>query len=116
MKNGIKLFGEDSYGKINTKIVYNKKTKKIKCDFKRVIDRGTNLVFEANWRETKTYIQNCYMDNRLGVWNCLEVSKTLENYVPQSLIVKILWTIGISAILLYIYHKVVRPLQSVRFG
>tara|TARA_B100001094_G_C18190212_1_gene806639 strand:- start:2181 stop:4151 length:1971 start_codon:yes stop_codon:yes gene_type:complete len=35
-----------------------------------------------------------------------KVSKTLENYVPQSLIVKILWTIGISAILLYIYHKV----------
>ena len=29
-ENGIKLFGEDSQGKINTKIIYNKKTKKIK--------------------------------------------------------------------------------------
>jgi len=79
VKNGIKLFGEDSYGKINTKIVYNKKTKKIKCDFKRIIERGTNLVFESNWRETKKHIQNCYMDNRLGVWNSLKIAENLLN-------------------------------------
>jgi len=77
VENGIKLFGEDSQGKINTKIIYNKKTKKITCDFKRKIDRGTNLVFQSNWKETENYIQNCYMDNRLGVWNALKIAENL---------------------------------------
>ncbi len=79
IESGIKLFGEDSYGKIKTKTIYNKRTKKIKCDFNRTIERGTNLVFEPNWKETKNYIQNCYMDNRLGVWNALKIAENLLN-------------------------------------
>jgi len=79
LKNGIKLFGKDSRGKINTKLIYNKETKKISCDFKRKIDRGTNLVFHSNWRETENYIQNCYMDNRLGVWNALKIAENLSD-------------------------------------
>ena len=77
LKNGIKLFGKDSLGEINTRLIYNKKTKKISCDFNRTIERGTNLVFKSNWRETKNYVQNCYMDNRLGVWNSLKVAENL---------------------------------------
>ena len=79
VKDGIVLTGSDSRGEINTKIIYNKKIKKIFCDFKRTIDRGTNLVYKSNWKETKKYIQNCYMDNRLGVWNSLKIAENLHD-------------------------------------
>ena len=74
---GIVLTGRDSLGKIEGKIV--KKENKIFIDFHREIEKGTSLIFKSNFRETKEYIQNCYMDNRLGVWNALELAKTLEN-------------------------------------
>jgi len=74
---GIKLVGEDSKGKIEGKII--KKEEKLFIDFDREIDRGTSLTFKVNFRDTKNFIQSCYMDNRLGVWNALEVAKTLEN-------------------------------------
>ena len=74
---GIVLIGRDSFGKIEGKIV--KKENKIFIDFHREIEKGTSLIFKSNFRETKEYVQNCYLDNRLGVWNALEVAKTLEN-------------------------------------
>lgn len=74
---GIVITGKDSFGKIEGKIV--KKENKIFIDFHREIEKGTSLIFKSNFRETKEYIQNCYLDNRLGVWNALEVAKTLEN-------------------------------------
>ena len=74
---GIVITGKDSFGKIEGKIV--KKENKIFIDFHREIEKGTSLIFKSNFRETKEYVQNCYLDNRLGVWNALEVAKTLEN-------------------------------------
>ena len=74
---GVELVGEDSKGKIEGKII--KKEKKLFIDFDRAIDRGTSLTFKLNFRDTKNFIQSCYIDNRLGVWNALEVAKTLEN-------------------------------------
>tara|TARA_B100000683_G_scaffold239807_1_gene246527 strand:- start:1710 stop:2618 length:909 start_codon:yes stop_codon:yes gene_type:complete len=74
---GIVITGKDSFGKIEGKIV--KKENKIFIDFHREIEKGTSLIFKSNFRETKEYIQSCYLDNRLGVWNALEVAKTLEN-------------------------------------
>ena len=74
---GIELVGEDSKGKIEGKII--KKEKELFIDFDREIDRGTSLTFKVNFRETDDFVQSCYMDNRLGVWNCLEVAKTLKN-------------------------------------
>ena len=77
IKNGIKLVGSDSKGKIEGKII--KKDEKIFIDFKRVIDRGTSLTFKMNFKEDNDYIQSCYLDNRLGVWNALKVAENLEN-------------------------------------
>ena len=74
---GIVLVGEDSVGKIEGKII--NKGDKIYIDFHRTIDRGTSLVFKMNFRENKDYVQSCYLDNRLGVFNALELSRTLEN-------------------------------------
>ena len=45
----------------------------------REIDRGTSLTFKPNFREDDEFIQCCYLDNRLGVWNALKVAETLEN-------------------------------------
>jgi len=74
---GIVLVGEDSKGKIEGKII--KKKEGMFVNFKREIDRGTSLTFKVDFRDTDDFVQSCYMDNRLGVWNSLEVAKTLEN-------------------------------------
>ena len=77
VKNGIELVGSDSKGKIEGKII--KKNEKIFIDFNREIDRGTSLTFKINFKESNDYIQSCYLDNRLGVWNALKVAEKLEN-------------------------------------
>ncbi len=83
--DGFKLVGEDSNGKAETKLKVNvdKKTgeTKLEYDFKRDLDRGTELTFKPEWRETKEYVQCCYMDNRLGVWNALKTAETLKDGV-----------------------------------
>ena len=78
ISSGTKLIGEDSKGKIETELLSNNETKKISYVLNREIDRGTNLTFKPNWREDDDFIQNCYMDNRLGIWNALKVAETLK--------------------------------------
>lgn len=82
-KKDMILVGEDETGKIETKLIVKKDKKHkqniISVDTKREIARGTTLTFKPNFRETKNYVQCCYMDNRLGVYNCLKLSETLEN-------------------------------------
>ena len=78
---GIILVGKDSKGDIEGEIIKKDDTedKKIFIKFNRDIDRGTSLTFKTNYRENNDFIQSCYLDNRLGVWNALELAKTLEN-------------------------------------
>ena len=79
VEEGIELVGTDSKGNIKGKII--KKDDKTFIDFKRKIDRGTSLTFKMNYKETDNYIQSCYLDNRLGVWNALKVAENLEDGV-----------------------------------
>ena len=79
VEEGIELVGTDSKGNIEAKII--KKDDKTFIDFKRKIDRGTSLTFKMNFKETDNYIQSCYLDNRLGVWNALKVAENLEDGV-----------------------------------
>lgn len=84
LEEGTILVGEDSLGKIETELVViedENGRKHPEYVFDRTIDRGTELVYKANWREDDDFVQCCYMDNRLGIWNALEVAKTLENGV-----------------------------------
>lgn len=79
-ENGYKLVNEE--GKEATlHVVKDSKTRHEKLEYKssHSFERGTELVFEANWRETKDVVQCCYMDNRLGVFNALKVAETLKD-------------------------------------
>ena len=76
---GYKLVGEDSLGPIECELFENDGD--IHYKFPRGIDRGTELVFKRDFRETEDYVQSCYLDNRLGVFNALKVAETLENGV-----------------------------------
>lgn len=49
----------------------------LKCD--RATDRGIPLTYKADWREDEESIQTPYIDNRLGVWNALQLCPTLQN-------------------------------------
>ncbi|MBL7932800.1 MAG: M20/M25/M40 family metallo-hydrolase [Bacteroidia bacterium] len=82
-ESGFHLTGTDSKGKqdVTLHVKQNKKTgyKTLEYKGKRNFDRGTELVYKANWREDKDFVQCCYMDNRLGVYSALKVAETLEN-------------------------------------
>lgn len=78
-KTGYTLVGEDSMGPIECELVENEGD--VHYKFARGIDRGTELVFKRDFRETEEYVQSCFMDNRLGVFNALNVAETLEDGV-----------------------------------
>ena len=76
--SGYELKGEDSLGPIFCELEVNQENQ-LFYKFGRGIDRGSSLTFACDFRETKTYIQSCYLDNRLGIFNCLKLAETLEN-------------------------------------
>ena len=80
---GIRLTGSDSHGSqvVGLVVKENKKTgaKSLEYEGKRAFDRGTELTFKPNWRETDEHVQCCYLDNRLGVFSALKVAETLRD-------------------------------------
>lgn len=78
-ETGFELIGEDAQGLIETKLIYDEKTNYLAVDCQRAIERGTELVFKCNFRETDEYVQSCYLDNRLGCWTALQLAETLED-------------------------------------
>jgi putative aminopeptidase FrvX len=85
-KDGYKLWGFDSKGEVHCTLrvledAKDEKEKKLVYEADREIDRGTDLAFECNFRETADSVQTCYLDNRLGCWVALQVAETVENGV-----------------------------------
>ena len=80
-KEDIVLVGQDSQGRIEEKLQHKTDKDGNKTLFigGREVERGTTLTFKADFRETDDFVQCCYMDNRLGVWNALKVAEKLEN-------------------------------------
>lgn len=76
-ENGWKLVGNDSSGPIECQLKVE--DDKLSYVYSREIERGTMLTFKPDWREDKNFVQCCYMDNRLGVWNALKLAETLEH-------------------------------------
>lgn len=80
-EDGYRLVGADHLGPVLCELVVyeSKKDKQLRYKFGRGIARGTELVFECDFRETPDFIQSCYLDNRLGVYNALRLAETLED-------------------------------------
>ena len=83
IKSGYKLIGTDQKGKqeVELNLIENKQTGIIQLEYKgkRDFERGTELIFKPNWRETSEYLQCCYMDNRLGIYAALKVAEKIKN-------------------------------------
>src|SRR4051812_937581 len=77
---GTNLVGEDSLGLIECELDYDKDNHAI-YKFGRQIERGTELTYKINFRDTKSYIQTPYLDNRLGIYNALKVAENLHDGV-----------------------------------
>jgi putative aminopeptidase FrvX len=77
---GTRLVGEDSLGAIECELEFDKENHAF-YKFGRVIDRGTSLTYKINFRDTKSYVQSAYLDNRLGVYTALKVAETLKDGV-----------------------------------
>lgn len=77
-KSGIKLVGSDRHGEVTCTVKVDDE-RNITYAAERSIERGTNLTFAPDWRETADAVQCCYMDNRLGVWNAIQLCETLEH-------------------------------------
>ena len=77
---GTKLVGEDSLGAIECELEFDKENHAF-YKFGRKIDRGTTLTYKINFRDTKSYIQSAYLDNRLGVYTALKVAENLNDGV-----------------------------------
>lgn len=78
VQSGYQLTGHDSLGPIQCTLEVDE-DHRLTYKFGRAIDRGTELVFACNFRETEEYVQSCYLDNRLGIYNALQLAETLEN-------------------------------------
>jgi putative aminopeptidase FrvX len=77
---GTKLVGHDCLGPIECELEFDKEDHAF-YKFGRPIDRGTCLTYKIDFRETKDYIETAYLDNRLGVYNALQVASTLKDGV-----------------------------------
>ena len=76
---GTILNGEDSSGKIECSLVNEKNEGRLLCRYHREIERGTELTYKPVFREDDQFVQCCYLDDRLGVWNALQVCETLTD-------------------------------------
>jgi putative aminopeptidase FrvX len=78
---GFKLLGEDAEGKMEVELLVkdDKHGRSLSYKASRDFSRGTELVFKSDWREDTDFVQSCYMDNRLGVFNTLKLAETLKD-------------------------------------
>jgi putative aminopeptidase FrvX len=77
---GTRLVGEDSLGPIECILEFDKDNRAF-YTFGRQIERGTSLTYKIDYRDTKSFIQTPYLDDRLGVYAALKVAETLKDGV-----------------------------------
>lgn len=76
--DGCKLVGKDSSGPIKCTLSVSEDNA-VSYNFTRVIDTGTSLLFKPNFRESKDFVQSCYLDNRIGIYVALKLAGEVEN-------------------------------------
>lgn len=77
---GTKLVGLDSLGPIECELEFDKENHAF-YKFDRQIERGTELTYKIDFRDSKNFIQSAYLDNRLGIYNSLKVAERIQNGV-----------------------------------
>jgi putative aminopeptidase FrvX len=77
---GTVLVGKDSMGPIECVLEYDKDHHAY-YKFGRQIDRGTGLTYKPDFKDSRSFIQSPYLDNRLGVFCALKVAETLKDGV-----------------------------------
>lgn len=77
---GTKLVGKDSRGLIECELEFDKENRAF-YKFGRTIDRGTSLTYKVDFRESRSFIESAYLDNRLGIYNALMVASKLTDGV-----------------------------------
>lgn len=77
---GTKLVGRDNLGPIECDLEYDKENHAF-YKFSRQIERGTELTYKIDFRDTKNFVESAYLDNRLGIYNSLKVAESLQNGV-----------------------------------
>ncbi len=80
-EDGTLLVGKDRQGLIEGQLSFKTEDEhKVPIiQFDRIIDRGTTLCYKPIFEVKDDYVQSCYLDDRLGIWNALKVAETLEN-------------------------------------
>lgn len=79
-ESGYKLIGHESFGPIGCELIVDEENRTFH-NFARPIDRGTNLTFKPDFKQTPHNVECCSLDNRLGVYNALKLAKTIEDGV-----------------------------------
>jgi putative aminopeptidase FrvX len=75
---GAKLIGKDSLGPIECELEYDKENHAF-YKFDRQIERGTELTYKIDFRDSRNFIESAYLDNRLGIYNSLKVAEKIQN-------------------------------------
>ncbi len=76
--SGYALIGSDEEGHVEGLLECDE-DHQLTIKSNRVIATGTALSFKQHWREDHEFVQSCYMDNRLGVYNALKLAETLQD-------------------------------------
>jgi putative aminopeptidase FrvX len=79
VQTGYQLKGADHLGEVLCRL--KEEEGRLSYEFGRPIGRGTDLTFACDFRETDEFVQSCYLDNRLGVYNALKLAETLQDGV-----------------------------------
>jgi putative aminopeptidase FrvX len=77
VESGTFISGKDSLGPILCRVLENDGD--LFHDFPRAIERGTLMSYVQNIRLDDEFIQAAYLDNRLGIYNCLKLCESMEN-------------------------------------
>lgn len=78
IQNGYRLTGKDNLGLIDCELQLDEHNHTF-YKFGRGIATGTELLFQCDFRNSNEFIQSCYLDNRLGIYNCLRLAESLED-------------------------------------
>ena len=79
-ESGTVLVGRDSLGPIECTLEYDGDNHAL-YKFARMIERGTTLTYQVNFRESRKAIESAHLDNRLGLYTALKVAETIKDGV-----------------------------------